>query len=347
MKVYQFLHLEDDPFDAELVRTYLEDYGIEHSLKRVADKAAFVRAIDTQPPDLIISDYNLKGFDGIEAFRISQERDPSVPFLLVSGALGESRAVECLKMGMTDYIVKDQMDRLPNAVQRALREAQERRERQVAETALRERQQEVEDLNLRLQRAVMESHHRIKNNLQVLLALIDSMRVGGSASSEALIRLSSHIRGLATLHDLLTHQTMTPGASLDSVSAKLTLERLVPALTSTLYSRPLSLQADEVELSLKQVGAISLLVNELVSNAVKHGTGAIQITLERDEDFAELAVYNEGPGFPEGFDPAAASNVGLDLVESIGRWDLEGDIAFENVLSGARVRVRFPISAAK
>ncbi|MGC4042828.1 MAG: response regulator [Armatimonas sp.] len=344
MKEYQFLHLEDDPFDAELVRTHLEDYGISHSLKRVADKTTFVRALDTSLPDLIISDYNLKGFDGIAAFQLLQERDPSVPFLLVSGALGESRAVECLKMGMTDYILKDQLDRLPNAVQRALRESQERRERKAAENSLRERQQEVEDLNQRLQRAVMESHHRIKNNLQVLLALIDSMRVGGSASTEALIRLSSHIRGLATLHDLLTHQTMTPGASLDSVSAKLTLERLVPAITSTLYSRPLSLQAEEIELSLKQVGAISLLVNELVSNAMKHGTGAIQIFLSREEDSAELAVCNEGDGFPEGFDPATAANVGLDLVESIGKWDLEGDIVFENTSTGACVRVKFPIT---
>lgn len=346
MTAFRFLHLEDDPLDAELVQGCLDDSGIPCILEVVASRDAYLSALAHGAPDLTISDYNLKGFDGIDAFHLLQQSDPTVPFLLVSGALGESRAVECLKMGMTDYILKDQLERLPQAIERALREARDRRERLVAETALRERQQEIEDLNRRLQRAVMESHHRIKNNLQVLVALVDAMRVGENSQPEALTRLARHIRGLATLHDLLTHQTITPGAPLDSVSARFALERLIPALASALDARNLTLDADDVELSLKQVSSIALLVNELVSNAIKHGNGAIVVSLKRDGDYLLLDVCNDGPGFPEGFDPERSASVGLNLIDSIGTWDLEGTLAYENVPSGARVRVRFPHSPA-
>ena len=342
MNVPRLLHLEDDPLDAELVRSCLDEAEFCFTVQTVASRSAFLEALSDAPPALVISDYNLVGFDGIEAFRLLQSHDPTIPFLLVSGALGESRAVECLRMGMTDYILKDQLERLPPAIERALREARERRERLAAETALRERQQEIEDLNRRLQRAVMESHHRIKNNLQVLVALVDAMRVGENSQPEALTRLARHIRGLATLHDLLTHQTITPGAPLDSVSARLALERLIPALASALDARDLSLDADDIELSLKQVSSIALLVNELVSNAIKHGDGAIEVSLKRDDAHLTLAVCNEGAGFPAGFDPVGSASVGLSLIESIGTWDLEGALTYENVPGGARVRVRFP-----
>ena len=342
MSARRILHLEDDPFDAELVRACLEP--VPCTVVRVAREADFLRALTDDPPDLVISDYNLSGFDGIRAFQALQEFDPTIPFLLVSGALGESRAVECLKLGMTDYILKDQLDRLPPAIERALREARERRERRAAEAEVREHQQEIEDLNRRLQRAILESHHRIKNNLQILIALVDAMRLGESADTkpESLTRLASHIRGLATLHELLTNQTSTPGASLDSVSARFALERLIPALSSALGVRNLLLDADDVTLSLKQVSAISLLVNELVSNAIKHGDGAIFVSLKRTGEKLRLAVCNDGPGFPPGFDPVASGSVGMSLIESIGTWDLEGTLSFDNTPTGARVSVLFP-----
>ena len=221
----QFLHLEDNPLDAELVRESLESSDLTFTLTSVPHGDAYLSALNERRYDLVISDFKLGNFDGIQAFHALRKLDSSVPFVLVSGALGESRAIECLRLGMTDFILKTQLERLPQAIERALREARERRERLAAETALRERQQEVEDLNRRLQHAVMENSHRIKNNLQVLVALVDAMRVGDSSPADSLPRLARHIRGLATLHDLLTQQTITPGAPLDSVSARLALER--------------------------------------------------------------------------------------------------------------------------
>lgn len=346
MRAYQLLHLEDDPLDAELVRACLHDAGSNFTVTTVSRKESYEEALQTSPPDLVISDFNLTGFNGIQAFHLLEATDSTIPFILLSGALGESRAVECLKLGMTDYVLKDQLERLSPAVERALRESHERRERQAAEAALRERQKEIEDLNLRLQRAIMESHHRIKNNLQVLIALIDAMRLDDEPGTQALTRLARHIRGLASLHDLLTHQTSTPGTPLDSVSARFALERLIPAMVNVLTPRTITLDADEVELSLKQVSSLSLLVNELVSNAIKHGDGAIHVSLKQEETQIQLDVYNEGPGFPPCFDATRSASIGLSLIESIGTWDLAGMLTFENTPSGARVGLSFPSSEA-
>ena len=348
MSRFSLLHLEDDPFDAELVRTYLEDSLTTCEIATVTRQESYLHTLAASRPDLVISDFNLSGFNGIEAFHLLQDYDATIPFILLTGALGESRAVECLKLGMTDYVLKDQLERLPPAIERALLAAQERRDRLAAEASLREHQKEIEDLNRRLQRAIMESHHRIKNNLQVLIALVDTMRLDDFSStpqqSESLGRLARHIRGLANLHDLLTHQTATPGASLDSISARFALERLIPAMTTVMTPRSLALDADDVELTLKQISSLSLLVNELVANAIKHGDGAIRIALKQDGAMLVLEVDNDGPGFPPHFDPIQCASVGLSLIDSIGTWDLEGTLSYENTPTGACVRLRFPRS---
>ena len=174
---------------------------------------------------------------------------------------------------------------------------------------------------------------------------MDTMRLDDTSNTQSLARLARHIRGLATLHDLLTHQASTPGASLDSVSGRFALERLIPAIASLLTPRSLTLDADDVELSLKQISSLALLVNELVSNAIKHGEGAINVSLKQEDQSLVLEVSNEGPGFPPDFDPVHSASTGLNLIESIGTWDLAGTLTYENTKNGARVRLRFPCAA--
>lgn len=333
MRTYQLLHLEDSPNDAELVRTCLGDSDIRCQVTLVTTQADYLQALGENPPALVISDFRLRGFDGIQAFHLLQQHDPRIPFILLSGALGEGRAVECLNIGMTDFILKHHLDRLPPLVKRALREAQERQERLVGLA-------EIEDLNRRLQRAIRESQHRIKNNLQVLLGLVEAIRLENTESGP-LARLSSHIHGLATLHDLLLHQASVPGGAFDTVPAPFALERLIPAMATGLWPRTITLEVDEVTLSIKQLSALSLVINELVSNAIKHGKGAICVSLKETGDSLDLDVSDEGPGFPEVFDPSKLSRVGLSIIESIGIWDLAGTLSYETIATGARVRLHF------
>ncbi|MCU0527336.1 MAG: response regulator [Elainella sp. Prado103] len=138
----RFLLLEDSPSDAAVIEAMLAEGQIDCELLRLETRADFVAALETaletKAFDLILADYSLPQFDGISALEIACQICPDIPFIFVSASLGEELAIETLKRGATDYVLKQRLGRLVPCVQRALREAQERRERQRAEVALRQ-----------------------------------------------------------------------------------------------------------------------------------------------------------------------------------------------------------------
>lgn len=140
------LLLEDDPVDVELIRTILTNAGIECRWMRVENQDEFVRSLSTEKYDLILADYALPAFDGISALQIARELDPEMPFILVSGQLGEEQAIDALKLGATDYVLKRRLSRLPLAVGRAMRETRERANRRRAEEALRQSEEKYRQI---------------------------------------------------------------------------------------------------------------------------------------------------------------------------------------------------------
>ncbi|MBI4662832.1 MAG: response regulator [Verrucomicrobia bacterium] len=132
-KLLRILHLEDNPHDRELVQTMLAAEGLVCHIEQVETKEDFRLALEAGSWDLIMSDFTLPGYDGLSALALSAEKRPEVPYLFVSGTMGEEQAVESLKHGATDYVLKHRLDRLVPAVCRALRESEERRQRQRAE----------------------------------------------------------------------------------------------------------------------------------------------------------------------------------------------------------------------
>jgi len=132
----RILYLEDDPKDAELVQASLEAEGIVCELTRADTQSGFLAFLQQGGFDLILADYTLPLFDGISALRIAQENCPEVPFIFVSGTMGEELAIEALKQGATDYVFKTRLSRIAPSVRRALREAEERAERRQAKEAL-------------------------------------------------------------------------------------------------------------------------------------------------------------------------------------------------------------------
>jgi signal transduction histidine kinase/CheY-like chemotaxis protein len=134
----RILHLEDNDLDGELAVAHLEDGGHKPQVHRVWTREEFEDALYSEEAfDIIIADYSLPAFDGFTALQMARSQRPDVPFLFLSGALGEERAIETLKNGATDYVLKDNLDRLVPSIDRALREAKVNRERRRAEEALR------------------------------------------------------------------------------------------------------------------------------------------------------------------------------------------------------------------
>src|SRR5260221_12486355 len=122
----RILYLEDDPRDAELVQETLEADGISCQVTRVETEADFIALLEQGGFDLILADYTLPSFDGLSALKIAQQRWPHVPLIFVSGTLGEEVAIEALKIGATDYVLKTRLSRIAPSRQSALREAAER-----------------------------------------------------------------------------------------------------------------------------------------------------------------------------------------------------------------------------
>jgi PAS domain S-box-containing protein len=132
----RILYLEDDVADMELVQNTLEREGIACSLTRVETEPDFVAAMQQGGFDLILADYTLPSFDGLSALKITRQQRPDLPFIFVSGTLGEEVAIESLKIGASDYVLKSRLSRLVPSVQRALREATEKAELRRFEEAL-------------------------------------------------------------------------------------------------------------------------------------------------------------------------------------------------------------------
>ncbi|HXA44152.1 MAG TPA: PAS domain S-box protein, partial [Candidatus Angelobacter sp.] len=137
------LHLEDDPHDATLARTALEDDGIICATTCVQNRAGFVAALEQGGIDLVLSDFSLPAFAGLSAVEIVRTRWPDLPVILVSGSLGEERAIDSLKSGATDYVLKERLARLAPAVRRAMKEVEERAEGRRMEGKFRDSEQRL------------------------------------------------------------------------------------------------------------------------------------------------------------------------------------------------------------
>ncbi len=140
-KILKILHLEDLSADAEMVDRVLRKAQFHFEKKLVSDKEDFISALSDFKPDLILSDHSLPSFNSREAFKLTRELGISIPFILVTATVSEEYAVDVIKEGASDYILKDRLQRLPNAVQNAMDKYVMQRERILADEALHSSEQ--------------------------------------------------------------------------------------------------------------------------------------------------------------------------------------------------------------
>ncbi len=129
----KILHLEDSPLDAEIIRERLTDAGFSCQLDWAANEQQFTAFLHSGGYDLVLADFHLPGIEGTEALRLTKSLCPGVPFICVSGAIGEEKAVQLLKEGATDYLPKERLDKLSMVIERALSEVKERTAHRLAE----------------------------------------------------------------------------------------------------------------------------------------------------------------------------------------------------------------------
>ena len=218
-------------------------------------------------------------------------------------------------------------------------------DRVLAEEAHCRHQEAMEELNARLRRSMAETHHRVRNNLQLIVALSELQEKDAEefVHVHEFTKVRTHVRALAAVHNILTGQTHEEGFS-ERISAQSILSELVELMKQTAGGRVIIAEIEDARLSAKQACSLAVVVNEVFTNAVKYGSGTVSVRFSADNSHGRFEIADEGPGFPSDFDPGASARTGLELVQTVVRWDLQGEIKFGNGRDGGGlVVIRLPL----
>ena len=350
--VLRVLQIEDSESDAALMVRLLEKAGYTILARRVEEAEGMRAALAQDSWDVIICDYNLPQFDGGAALKLLHETGLDIPFIIVSGVIGEDVAVTMMKSGAHDYLRKNHLARLAPAVAREIGEARVRRDRRRAQDALQEMVVELEAALTEKTVLLREIHHRVKNNLAVISSLLN-MKAEATTSPEArqaLAESQQRVFSMALIHELLYRSD-----HLDRVDFLAYARQFVPTLGSVYLSEPgrvaIEMDVDPIELSIEAAVPCALILNEFLSNAFKHAfpgrqKGKIRVSFhESGPDTLELAIEDDGMGTPAGLLEARnTKSLGLKIVRILTK-QLGGSLQQE-ACRGARFVLRFPSSSA-
>jgi signal transduction histidine kinase len=352
--------LEDDAADAELTKFALRKGGVHFSVSRVETKEEYLKELQGRPPALILSDYSLPGFNGHDALEIARECCPETPFIFVTGTMGEEVAIETLKSGATDYVLKTRLSRLVPAVNRAIRETQERIKHRRAEEQLRESHERLRQLSVYLQTVREEERTRIAREVHDEL---------GQALTGCKLDLAWIASKLPKEKDLkpLQEKTRALVAHIDSTikMVRRIATDLRPGILDHLgLAEALEWQANEfqtrtgikcdVHASLRDLNldqdlntAFFRIFQETLTNIIRHA-GATQVTVhlkERDERII-LEVKDNGRGISRDEISNTQSMGLLNMRERAGLLGGDFKISPGSGGKGTKVTVSIPIAQA-
>jgi signal transduction histidine kinase len=297
------LILEDVPEDAELMVLHMSRDGLATDIRRVVSEEDFRLALRTFRPEVILADYSLPGFDGKSAMCIARIEAPSVPFIFVSGAIGEERAIALLREGAANYVLKDNLSRLPSAVRQALREFRERKERIEAERKIREYYKRLRSLTSELTLAEERERRRLANELHETLGqvlAIVRIKIAGlqeSNNPEALSEILALMDEAILRTRSLTLEINSP--VLEQFGLAAAVEWLAEQMQER-YGIPIVFDSDRnIEEPNKDCRILLFQsTRELILNSVTHANARmIRVSLRKEKQMIRIEVADDGVGF--------------------------------------------------
>jgi signal transduction histidine kinase len=302
------LMVEDSKDDAELVLIELRRGGYEPISQRVDTREGLLTALNKHSWDLIIADYSLPGFSGLAAFHLVREMKLDLPFVIVSGTIGEDIAVLAMKAGVQDYVMKNNLSRLTPAVERELREAKNRQDRIQAEEKLRVYQKKLRSLASQLslteererRRIATELHDRIGQSLVFSKIKLKSMQESAQTDLE-----KKQLGEICDMVDQIIQDTRTLTFDLSSpILYEMGFEAAISDWLTDHIEKEHGLHAvfeddgkpkplnDDVRVLLFNA------VRELLINIVKHaGAKNVKVSTRRENDHIRILVEDDGIGF--------------------------------------------------
>ncbi len=304
------LMIEDSAPDVELTEYTLREAGLDFSVVAVDRRDLFERELIRQPPDLILADFSLPGFDGREALDLARQRLPNTPFIFVSGVLGEEVAIELLKRGATDYVLKTHLTRLGPAVHRALREARERRERQQAEEKLRSSHEQLraltnhlhsvrEEERTRIARQVHDELGQALTGLKLDLSWLSGKLRGARGLQRKIKGMTTHIdETINTVRRIATD--LRPGV-LDSLGLVAAVEWQAGEFQQrTRIPCAVSIDVAETTLDPEFTTVCFRIFQETLTNIIRHAQATqVEVRLTQSDGFLVLTVRDNGRGISE------------------------------------------------
>ncbi len=326
MDIPKILLLEDSTLDAELIREHLDQMEPKPEIRQAITRSDYVRALDEGGFDLILSDFSLPDFDGMTALEMASREAPEIPFIFVSGVLGEEVAIESFRHGATDYVLKQRLIRLPAAVARALAEARVKAEHRRAQ-----HQKEL---------LVRELSHRVKNTMAMVMSLVRRTARNSTSVEGYSQNLLGRLRAMADAHALLFETNWSQAELLEVI--RRTLAPYIQGRGERFGVEPGPL----VLLDPKAALALSMVINELTTNAVKYGAlandqGHIRIGWEMSAADDTVRLKWTEIGGPEVL-PPEEEGFGTTLIQRSIQYELQGEVHMDYAPGGLVCEITFP-----
>lgn len=325
-KAVEVLLVEDNPGDARLVQEMLNENGgatFSFQLSSSVRETMYLLSSGKARPEIVLIDLGLPDEQGLQTLRRIAPLAEGVPLVVLTGLRDEETGDAAVREGAQDFLYKEQMD--GDRLRRVIRHAIERHRFQ---SQIRSALGEKEVL-------LREVYHRVKNNLQVIQSLLKMQvrALGDESTRQALGEMVQRVHAMALVHERLYQRQDLAGLSMpdyvrDLFSGAMASQSLNPEHIQ------LHLDAEEILLSLDRAVPLGLLMNELISNSLKHGFrdgrhGTIQISIHRKDGATHLDVQDDGAGLPEGFDPGSCPSMGLQVANSLAH-QLGGQLKFSS-----------------
>ena len=305
----QILSLEDSIQDFEIIHELLIDEGYNLKMDRVEREQEFVSALRNKKYDIVLADFNLPEYDAFEALKKSNEICPDIPFIVVSGIIGEVTAIELIKQGATDYVLKDKPERLPFAINRALRGVIEKEELRLAEEKLRESETHLRELNASKDKFFSIIAHDLKSPFNHILGfsnlLLEKIKEKDYDEIEkyAGIVQNSSQRTFDLLLNLMEWSKAQTGR-MEFHPVTVDVDELINEITELLAN---AAQLKSITISTELPNNVNVLADKnmmgtilrnLISNAIKftHPGGTIVISAEQKQNEWMICVSDSGLG---------------------------------------------------
>jgi len=308
------LHVEDNELDAELVSEALRRGGFSVSVVVVQEEAEFVEQLLSHHPEVVIADYNLPQWTGMEALDVLRRKGLDIPLILVSGALGDITAVECIKRGVTDYVLKDGLARLPEAIRRALQEKRVLRLRREAEEDLARKVEELARSNAELEQFAYVASHDLQEPLRMVAAYTQLLgeRYRGKLDENAdkFIGYASEgaLRMQTLIQDLLAFSRIgRNGAALGHVDCDAVVEEVLLSLGPAMEETGAVVTHTALPVVWADRSQMVQIFQNLIGNAIKFRgeDPAISVQAEKADKQWLFSVSDNGIGIA----PECAENV--------------------------------------